>query len=57
MLRRADNEPSGDSNLAVRFITAIPYLLSVIAMVWWSCHADQRGELIWPEPWSARSAS
>lgn len=37
----------GVSNLAVGFITAIPFLLSVIAMVWWSRHADQHGEMIW----------
>jgi MFS transporter, ACS family, tartrate transporter len=37
----------GVSNLTVGFITAIPYLLSVIAMVWWGRHADRRGELIW----------
>jgi ACS family tartrate transporter-like MFS transporter len=37
----------GLSNLAVGFVTAIPYLVAAIGMVLWAYHSDRRGERIW----------
>ena len=37
----------GFSNLATGFVTAIPYLIAVGAMIWWGHASDRKGERIW----------
>jgi ACS family tartrate transporter-like MFS transporter len=37
----------GVSNATVGWLTAIPYFLSVLAMVTWSRHSDAAGERVW----------
>ncbi len=36
----------GMSNLAVTFLTAIPYLFATIAMIWWALKVDKSGKKI-----------
>jgi MFS transporter, ACS family, tartrate transporter len=37
----------GISNMQVGLLTAIPYALAMIAMVWWGHHSDRTGERKW----------
>jgi ACS family tartrate transporter-like MFS transporter len=37
----------GVSSMTVGFLNAIPPIVSVIAMVWWSRHSDRTGERTW----------
>ncbi|MCB8829525.1 MFS transporter, partial [Escherichia coli] len=37
----------GFSNTQVGFITALPYLVSAIAMLLWGRHSDKTGERVW----------
>ncbi|EEG09618.1 MFS transporter [Pseudogulbenkiania ferrooxidans] len=37
----------GVSSMTVGFLNAIPPIISVIAMVWWSRHSDRTGERTW----------